>query len=278
MFPFKDNSVRYRIRVFDHGLHIKTAEIEDRGQPYITLTVKPKKLMFFGDEVKLAFQINPEIPPKIFGNLLEVDFDIRDSTQLGDLLDITPDLVFQVNEGYKKIYETKKLFAESKTDEEFLVNFSEPQATSPETPTTPPKKDEDDDEVPAKKIVLGIQDSIRVMQILKDLKNQDATQAEKKKKIEEALALCTKHPKLLYWLPKRLNIGQEIHAIVSQSRIERVGIKPSSYTAEVNSRHVEKTLARPKEGNEMWNTILIIAVMAIAVVGLVAVVYFLTHH
>lgn len=275
MFPFKDNTVRYRIRVFDHGLHIKTAEIEDRGQPYITLVVKPKKLMLFGEEVKLAFQINPDIPPKIFGNILEVDFDIRDSTQLGDLLDITPDLVFQVNEGYQKIYESKKLWKESKTDEEFIMNFTEP---APESSPTPTKTDDDDEETPAKKIVLGIQDSIRVMQILKELKKVDSSQAEKKKKIEEALNLCTKHPKLLYWLPKRLNIGQEIHAIVSQSRIERVGIKPSSYTAEVNSRHVEKTLARPKEGNEMWNTILIIAVMAIAALAMVAIVYFLTHH
>lgn len=275
MFPFKDNTVRYRIRVFDHGLHIKTAEIEDRGQPYITLVVKPKKLMLFGEEVKLAFQINPDIPPKIFGNILEVDFDIRDSTQLGDLLDITPDLVFQVNEGYQKIYESKKLWKESKTDEEFIMNFTEP---APDSSPTPTKTDDDDEETPAKKIVLGIQDSIRVMQILKELKKVDSSQAEKKKKIEEALNLCTKHPKLLYWLPKRLNIGQEIHAIVSQSRIERVGIKPSSYTAEVNSRHVEKTLARPKEGNEMWNTILIIAVMAIAALAMVAIVYFLTHH
>lgn len=269
--------VKYRIRVFDHGLSIKTAEIEDRGQSFVTLVVKPKKMMLFGEEVKLAFQINPEIPPKIFGNILEIDFDIRDTTQLGDLVDIAPDLVYQINEKYWEMVKIKKIM-EKGTDEESLIALTElipeekPKDPAPESST------EEEGTNRAHEIVLGIQDTIKVRKILKELNRMDDSQKEKKQKIEEALALCTKHPKLLYWLPKRLGIGQEIHAIVSQTRIERVGIKPSSYTAEVNSRHVEKTLARPSTGNEMWQTILIIAVLAISVIGLVLVTYFLTHR
>ena len=272
-----EKPVKYRIRIFDHGLHISTAEVEDRGQSYITRVVKPKKMMLFGEEVKLAFQINSEIPPKIFGNILEIDFDIRDTTQLGDLIDIAPDLVYQINEKYREMIELNKVI-EKGTDEEFIMKFSEPAPDEkPKDPATEPVTEEEGTNR-AQEIVIGIQDTIRVRKILKELKNMDDSQKQKKEKIEEALALCTKHPKLLYWLPKRLGLGQEIHAIVSQSRIERVGIKPSSYTAEVNSRHVEKTLARPATGNEMWQTILIIAVLGIVAVMIILVAYFLTHR
>ena len=100
--------MKYRIRVFDHGHHIKTATVKDRGQDRIDLVVKGKDYGFLGEEIKLAFMINPEIPPRFFGNVQEIDFDVRDSTQLGDLFDICPEIVEHLNQTLYNILDSSK--------------------------------------------------------------------------------------------------------------------------------------------------------------------------
>jgi hypothetical protein len=95
---FGDPGMMYRIRVFDHGHHIKTATVKNRGQEYISLVVKGKDYGFLGEEVKLAFMINPQIPPRYFGTTAEIDYDIRDATQLADLFDLCPELVYKFNQ------------------------------------------------------------------------------------------------------------------------------------------------------------------------------------
>jgi hypothetical protein len=92
-----NQGMMYRIRIFDHGHHIKTVKIKNRGQDYVTVVVKGKDYGFLGEEIKLAFMINPEITPRYFGNVMELDYDVRDATPLGDLFDLCPDLVHDLN-------------------------------------------------------------------------------------------------------------------------------------------------------------------------------------
>ena len=57
----KMKGVRYRARIFDNGIYLKTIETPDVGQRDITSLVKAKKFGIFGEEVKIKFIINPKM-------------------------------------------------------------------------------------------------------------------------------------------------------------------------------------------------------------------------
>jgi len=268
----KMKGVRYRARVFDHNLYLFSVEVPDRGQRYITVTVQKKIIGLFGEEKRIALLINENIHPKLFGGFVqEIDFDIRDAAQLGDLLDVVPDLVYEINQNYKVIQEVRK--------DEGMGSLMEPQ-TVPEVSPAPTdgttEKKEDEKKAPAvpKKPGLIIT-SAKMLETISALKNT-VDGIEKHKIIRECLDLCLLYPKFFYWLPNYLKIDQEVHAIVSQSRIKRVGIIPSYYIAQSNAMIAEKVLARPaaKQG---WEQVVIIGIIAAAILGTLGlVVYALT--
>jgi hypothetical protein len=268
----KWKGVRYRARIFDHKLHIATVEVPDRGQRYISFIVKKKTLGVFGEETKLAFMINPSIPPKLFGGYIqEIDFDIRDSAQLADLLDIAPDLVYDVNENYRIIQEEKEKEKRGPDIEEVLERIK---------PVTEPEESAEKKEpvpIPEPKKPGLIRTTKKLMDTLGKIKRLPDG-AEKNRLIKECLALCLIHPDWLNWLPKHLKIDQEIHAICSQIKMKQYGIMPSYYIAHSNAQISEKVLARPPQKQGWQDVILLLGAMAIGVIGLVVVVYFLTHQ
>src|SRR5208282_740948 len=87
-----DDGLIIRLRIFDQGHHVMTATVEDRGQRDAKVIVKKKDYGVLGDETKIAFIIDPDVPCKYFGNVQERDYDIRNSAQLADLMEICPDL------------------------------------------------------------------------------------------------------------------------------------------------------------------------------------------
>lgn len=256
----KMKGVRYRARIFDHKLHIATVEVPDRGQRYITVTVKKKTLGIFGDETKLAFMINPDIPPKLFGGYIqEIDFDIRDSGQLGDLLDIAPDLVYEVNENYRVIQEERERMKKGSDIESILERIKPVTAlTEPEEGAvkTEPKP------VPKKP---GLLRTVNKLSDTLEALKHSVDGPDKNKLIKECLDLCLIYPSWLNWLPKYLKIDQEIHAICSQTKIKRYGVIPSYYIAQSNAMISEKVLARPAQKPGWQDVIILLGTMIILV-------------
>jgi len=268
----KWKGVRYRARIFDHSLHIATVEVPDRGQRYITITVKKKILGFLGEETKLAFMINPDIPPKIFGGFIqELDFDIKDATPMADLLDVIPDLVYEINENYKVIQETKEIKKKTLQDIiQEIKNKPEIESAPESAPVSIPVTEETEKKEEVQKIQEPkkpglITTSKKLMDTLSKLR-KEVDGSEKNKLIKDCLELCMRYPKLMYWIPKHLKIDQEIHAIVSQSRIKRYGVMPSYYVNQANAMIAEKVLARPAPKPGWQDVIIIIAVFAFILV------------
>jgi hypothetical protein len=292
--------MRYRIRVFDHGHHIKTATVKNRGQRRIDLVVKPKDWGFLGEEIKLAFMVNPAIPPKYFGTIQEVDFDVRDSTQLADLFDICPDLVYELNQNFHDILTELKKQKDKKegkvADAEFTVKDQDPQKEFADesmikalTDPIPTKGD------PGKEILSPLEEKIQkvpgVMPITRsldaivstghkfrtELKGVNlliginyAEDSEKQKLMQKALDFCMQpgNEKTLRWLPKYLHIEPEIMALVSQTELDGVGIMPMYYIKQSSAEIAEKMLTRPKVPDD-WKTTAIWIIGIIAVLGIV---------
>lgn len=275
---FKD--VRYRIRIFDNGNFIMSAEVPDKGQRNINVTVH-QAMFGIGERTRLAFQINPKIKPKIFeGKIMEVDFDIRDSTQLGDLLDVCPELVYEIDKNYKKSEWYKKLKGVVDEDNEILnadFTVSSEKKEFIEVQDLTADLEEEEDKRPIDTVINGIKEAGEIITNAaphlplteKVFKVPDEKKAEN---IRKCMKLIANHPKLLYWLPGYLKIEPEITAIVSQSRIYRAGIQPSYYIAQTGAMIAEKILTRPKEQTGYQQIIIIIAVLLfiIIIVGLIA--------
>jgi hypothetical protein len=295
---FGDPRMQYRIRVFDHGFHIKTATVPNRGQDRITLTVKGKDFGLFGEEIKLAFMINPAIPPRIYGNIMEIDFDVRDATQLGDIMDICPDLVYELNEEFAKTYEslirnknnvldaefTEKTQTEGEKEEKELDDILNaltdplpPKDNDPEKTLSP--LEEKFEKIPGVKGATRIAESIaevpgnikknrKARKMLADI--EASKDHEKNEKIRKALIFCSLpgNQKCLRWLPKRLKIEPEVMAIVSQMELDGVGISPMYYIKQGAAEISEKMLTRPKSPED-WKTTAIIIIGIIGALGIV---------
>ncbi len=251
----KIKGVRYRIRVFDHNLHIRTVEVPDRGQRYINIVVIPKNMMIFGEETKLAFMLNHDIPPKIFGGfIMEVDFDIRDSVPLADLVDVIPDLVYEINENLK---ESEKAYEEAQKDNS-IEALTEAVPALVDDGTT--EKKEPEKKAPAPKKPGLIPTALKLHRLYQQIKSADY-ESEKRTLIHKCLDICQDHPKLLYWLPQEMKIDQEVKAIVSQSRVKRLGIIPSYYIAQSSAQIAEKVLQRPQTKTGWEQVVLILGVI-----------------
>jgi hypothetical protein len=274
---FKD--VRYRVRIFDNSIFLMSAEVPDKGQRKFTMTVH-KTMLGLGESTKLDFMLNPDIKPKIFGKVFEVDFDIRDSVQLGDLLDIAPELVYEINNNYRK-YKTLKENQESVINADFDVNDDLTDPMPAETIAVKPPKpladEEEDEDRLIDTVIKGVKDIAATAPYMPVLgKIIKTPEDQKQESIEKCLTLCAKHPKLLYWLPQHLKIGPEVHAIVSQSRIYRTGVIPSYYHAQSGAMIAEKVLARPKEQTG-WQQVALYAVLIIGIVGTIGIIAWLLH-
>lgn len=300
LFNPETQGMKYRIRVFDHGHHIKTATVVNRGQDRINLTVKGKDYGLFGEEIKLAFMINPDIPPKIFGNIMEIDFDVRDATQLGDLMDICPDLVYELNQEFAKTWESlirkqnnvldaeftekteKKSQEEEKEFDDVLNALTDPVPEPAKEPTkalTP--FEQKIEKIPGVKGATRILDKIeeiphtirtnaRGKAILEDIRH--SRDEEKNEKIRKALEFCSQpgNQKCLRWLPKRLKIEPEIMAIVSQMELDGIGVLPMYYIKQSAAEISEKMLQRPKQAED-WKATLIYMAAGIAFLAIVVV-------
>jgi hypothetical protein len=295
--------MKYRIRVFDNGHHIKTADVVARGQRRIELVVKPKDFYFFGDEVKLAFMINPKIRPFYFGNIMEINFDVRDSTQLADLFDLVPDLVKEINETYyntmialkaqKEQIDNENRTMEYKSgkviDADFTDNtapladndpLTDPIPEKPEGKTPELSKAEQiAEKIPGVKTVTrgidavvssgrNVSANIKGLQLLYDIQSEKDSEA-KQTLMKTALAFCQEpgHEKCLRWLPERLHIEPEVMAVVSQIELDGVGIIPMYYQKQSAAEISEKMLSRPKIAEDWKVTaIIVIAMLVILVV------------
>jgi hypothetical protein len=290
----------FRIRVFDHGHHIKTATVKNRGQDRINLVVKPKDYYFLGEEVKLAFMINPEIIPHYFGNVAEIDFDIRDATQLADLFDLCPDLVYSINKTFhQRLTELKREsnnvqdaeFTEEKEtkEEETGQDKSLEALTDPiPDPVIEPEKELSGLEKSAEKIpgvktvtkgidaVVNIPRTVRTeIQAYRYLYEiSKAGEKDNQELVRKALDFCMQpgNAKCLRWMPKYLHIEPEIMAIVSQTELDGVGIMPMYYIKQSSAEISEKMLTRPKTVED-WKVTLIYG--AIALCFLLATVFFI---
>jgi len=294
MFPFPETKPHYLVRIFDNNHFIMQAKIPVKGQRYFTMIVQGKTLGIFGEEVKLAFMVNPEIPPKVKGNLFEIDFDIRDSTPMGDLLDIAPDLVCEINENYKKILQEreeqkkaeKKKTAEGKTipvneppEEDLFAELGkteQPQEKKDQVPVE--KKDERSiGEKILSEAYSATKSGLKLSHALRELKEQ-TNPTYQKQLITECLDICQKYPKLLWWLPKHLGIDLEVKAVISQQFIWRFGIMPSYYFSQSNAPIVEKTFARPPEKPSLINAIVMIVALCGGFATIMFVLYLLLHR
>jgi len=285
----KTGSVVYRIRIFDNFHHIMTAEVRDKGQRYITATVH-SEFFGLGEKTKLAFMISPDIKPFILkGHIYEINYDIRDSVPMGDLLDVAPNLIYEINGKYKLIAELRKGkegFMKTGTegnkedpgvvDADFTVK-ADPDIDPLTDKVDPNKKQEDrgaNDKRNIDPLIRGAKDAADLAAGLYKLKRNKGMETEDT--LEKVLALCNAYPKLLYWLPKHLDLEPEIHFLVSQTKVDRVGIMPSYYIAQTGAMISEKTLTRPKEQTG-WQDVAKLGVIVlgfVAIVGLV--VYLLT--
>ena len=280
--------MKYRIRVFDHGHHIKTATVKDRGQDRIDLVVKGKDYGFLGEEIKLAFMINPEIPPRFFGNVQEIDFDVRDSTQLGDLFDICPEIVEHLNQTLYNILDSSKNgnVIDAEFTEKKEIEGKDPliALTDPEPPKEPIKEEKElsglekkiekipgvksatDAVTKLSKVPNTIKTTYRGISILRDINY--AEDDKKQELMKAALTFCMKpgNVKCLRWLPKHLHIDPEISAIVSQTELDGVGIMPMYYIKQSSAEISEKMLQRPKSPEDWKTTALYLICMLIVLV------------
>jgi hypothetical protein len=243
--------------------------------------------------------INPEIKPKYFGNVAEIDFDVRDSTQLGDLLDLCPDLVARLNRELWKTHESlKKIdnvieaeFTEKKETEgkekekgisdESLIALTDPV---PEkiVPIEPEKTDLEKkiEKIPGVRpithtldVITSIPHNVHVniegASRLLDI-NYITDDRKKQDLIKKTLAFCSlpENQKCLRWMPKYLKIDPEISAIVSQIELDGIGVMPMYYIKQSGAEISEKIFQRPK-APEDWKTILIYGAIALGVLFMV---------
>ena len=277
LFEFT-KGVRYRIRIFDNSNFIMSADVADKGQRKFEVTVH-KGTLGFGEKIKLAYMLNPKIKPKIFdGKIFEVDFDIRDSVQLGDLMDIAPEIVKDVNDAFYKQRLEENRQKDDVVDAEYSVKnaddlFEETEETAPRSKSAIEIEEEEDARI-IDTIFNAGKDTINAVTGLTKLKQAEGK--DKKQKIQDLLNIAARHPKLLYWLPGRIDIEPEITALVSQSMIYRTGIQPSYYIAQSNAMISEKTLARPKEQTG-WQQVVMMAIVGVLILGTLGIVaYILT--
>lgn len=268
----------YRIRVFDHGHHVKTATVKNRGQDRVELVVKPKDYGFLGTDTKLAFIINPDIKPRYFGNIMEIDFDVRDSTQLADIFDFCPDLVKSLNQQYydtvmalrqgskNNVVEAEFTEKEEKESEETSQTDDDPALTALTDPEEPKEKP-----IPqpglGDTILLNIEGYRRLEEIRK------APELERQELVLKCLEFCSRpgNEKCLRWLPKHLHIDPEVTAIVSQTELDGVGIRPMYYIKQSAAEISEKMLARPKMAED-WKTT---ALYIIGILGVLTIFAFM---
>jgi hypothetical protein len=265
--------MKYRIRVFDHGHFITKAEVPDRGQDNIKLVVKKKDFMLFGEEVKLQFMINPEIRPFIFGNVMEINFDIRDSTQLADIFDYYPDLVRQINGPlYEQLSKEKKGGDHPVQDAEFTEKTEKEGEEKKEEPVIDPLnelleeeviEEEEQEESAGVKAINYARDNIKAILKLNDISRAKESEI-RTELVRQAFVFAEEHPKSLRWLPRYLHVEPEVTAIVAQTELDGVGIRPMYYTRQSSAEITEKMFQRPK-APEDWKMGLIYVAAALGV-------------
>ena len=260
----KIKGVRYRARIFDNGIYLKTIEVPDTGQRDITSLVKAKSLGIFGNEVKVKFIINPKIRPKLFGGYIqEIDFDVRDAMQLADLFDLLPDYVCELEETFKKLVELR----ESSGIEALAEPTPEPEQSKDGTTET---KD-GEKKAPAPKKPSVFKSGAKIAQNLLALR-EAIDDKERRKLISDCLDICKDHPKMLYLLPHEMKIDQEVRAICAQTIIARTGVMPSYYFRQENAQVSEKMLAQPPQ-KEGWERVVLILGVLFAFLILAALVF-----
>jgi hypothetical protein len=265
--------VTYRVRIFDNGIYIKSVKVPNKGQLHFPVTVHAK-MAGFGEKTRMEFMLNPKIHPHIFnGNIFEVDFDIRDAVQLGDLLDIDPTLVFEINKKYLDDVKKKQpqvINADITVNEENKVDDSLLEEEKPAEEKKESEEEVEDEKRPIDTVIETAKTASDIAGIaLPYLPVIRKFQTEKTQEdVTKVLALCAKseaHRKLLYWVPARMNIEPEIHQIVSQTVIYNTGISPSYYKAQSDAPIAEKMMSRPKEARG-WQDVVMLALVVLAII------------
>jgi hypothetical protein len=280
----------YHARIFANGLYVMTVKTPERGQRFIRATLHAPNFGLFGEKTQVSLMINRKIKPHIFdGHIMEIDFDIVDAVQLGDLLDICPELVLDLNPNYKKYLEVKK--ASESIDAQFTVKPEEGknkvidslfEELDKEIGKEKPENQEENQEE-ERRIDAVIRNGKTAFEIaatafpfLPGIRNLKKADDDTDEKIRKVIDLCNKspaHKKCLYWVAEYLGVDKEIHWIVSQSRPIRTGIDPNYYKAQTGAAIAEKVLSRPKEP-EGWQTVVLI----LGIVGFIVVAIALILH
>jgi hypothetical protein len=271
-------SIKYRIRIFHDNYHIKTVTVKAKGQRFVTIIVENPIL---GHKEKLAFMIPHDIKPFVFkGQELEFNYDIRDATPLSDLTDLIPEFIYDLYEDFKTLlpilppenpitedlYEPVVINAEIVKKNEVIQPVDPP--ADPENPQLPAPTEPVKTEVIKKKSESGV---IKVTKdsgtLLKEvIRLHLADDSQKREKVKKIMAICSRHPKLYYWLPAALDIDKEIMSLVSAKAIYRTGVMPSYYAAQSGALISEKVLERPKE-QPSW---IIVALVGVIIFGIIA--------
>lgn len=289
---FTQKQMMYRARIFANGLYVMTVNVPERGQRFIKATVYAPNFGLFGEKTQIAFMINRKIKPKIFdGHIMEIDFDIQDATQIGDLLDVCPEFVNELTQNFHKFQEVRK---EATTiDAQFTISEENKNMThvmdalleDPVKAETKQKSEEnpneEEDERPIDKVIRNTKSAFEIASTafpylpgIRDIKNPDIQNTDEK--ITKIINLCNKspaHKKCLYWIADYLGVDKEVKWIVSQSRPIRIGIDPSYYKHQSGAAISEKVLSQPKVPEGWQTVVLILGIVGMVVLGIALIMH-----
>lgn len=275
--------IRYKIRIFHDNYHIKTVTARAKGQRFVTVLVENP---IIGKKEKLAFMIPHDIKPFVFGGRdLEFNYDIRDATPLSDLTDLYPDFVHDLNEDIKTLFLPENHTMEDLYENRIVIDADiikfdpgkeEPKKENPEqkpSESPEPQPGPAKDGIVKKKVESAVQVTKDSANLLKEMVRLHLTDdITKRDEIKKIMAICSRYPKLLYWLPGALDLDKDILSLVSAKGIYRIGVMPSYYAAQSGALISEKVLERPKE-QPSWITVALVGVIGIIVLGMFFIVF-----
>jgi hypothetical protein len=291
-----DAGLQIRARIFDNGHYVTSATVPDRGQRDVKIIVKKKEMLdFMGEDTKIAFLVDPEAPCHYFGNVQERDYDIRNSAQLTDLLEVYPDIVYELNEKYKEIDRLRKIkndpnvinaeFTETPEKKEEAAAKEESagidlnknpvlESLTDPGPETVKKPEEEDERSTGEILIDKTKSSLRAANLMLSIRN--AHDAEKNRQIGDLLEWCVDHPNFLFPLARRMKLEPEVHALCCQQEYDGAGIMPMYYVKQTAAEISEKILARPKVADGIPWALLIFGI--VIVVCMIILYLIISHH
>jgi hypothetical protein len=221
-----------------------------------------------------------DIKPFVFkGQELEFNYEIRDATPLSDLTDFMPEFIHDLNEDFKTLLPI--LPPQNPITDDFyepvIINAEVKEIDPPKTDPENPEQNATESQVitePVKTEVIKKKSESELMKVTKDsailwkevVRLHLVDDAGKREKVQKIMEICSRYPKLYYWLPAALDINKEIMSLVSAKAIYKIGVMSSYYAKQSTALISEKVLERPKE-QPSW---IIVALVGVIIFGIIA--------